>query len=209
MEYKDIPLYGGAISLMLPVGAIDVSDIREVPDTQEVFLLEQPNKLDQAIIVDLLETVNEPTLPEIISVHLNDILDDAPTYLAPLETFHNAYVDADVHTFLVKPAPSRQETDTVKLYMYIALLQVSQAQSDILITMTIPHECGEVEQEKFFEKAQNVATGTEPVLSEAYSVLKSASSTFKICYWGLFNWGGSVQFIYKVCILNSTFKFIY
>ncbi|OBA23517.1 Mog1p/PsbP-like protein [Metschnikowia bicuspidata var. bicuspidata NRRL YB-4993] len=187
MGFAKVSLYGGAISSMFPEGAIDVSDIREVPDTQEVFLLEQANKLDQALIVDLLETVEAPTLPEIISVHLGDILDEAPLYLAPLETFFNEDVQAHVHTFLVKPAPSKQETETTKLFMYITLLQVVKAQSDILITMTVPHESGEVSQDAFFQMAQNAVSGTEPVLGLAYNVVKTAASTFKICEWGLFN----------------------
>lgn len=187
MAFKETQLYGGAITSEFPEGAIDVSDIREVPDTQEVFLLEQPNKLDQALIVDLLETVNEPTLPEILSVHLDDILDEPPQYLAPLESFYNKDVEADVHVFLVKPSPSRQETDAVKLFMYIALLQVKKAQSDILITMTVPHESGDISQEKFFELAQNAVGGSEPVLGQAYGVIKTAASTFNIREWGLFN----------------------
>lgn len=187
MNFKEHQLYGGAITAEIPEGAIDVSNLREVPDTQEVFLLEQPNKLDQAIIIDLLESVEKPSLAEIVSIHLSDILDDPPTFLAPLESFHNTNVEADVHTFLVKPAPSKQETKGVRLFMYIALLQVLKAESDVVITMTVPHECGEITQAAFFELAQKAVSGDEPVLGKAYNVIKSVVKTFKICDWDLFD----------------------
>uniref|UniRef100_A0A8C8ZYW1 RAN guanine nucleotide release factor n=1 Tax=Prolemur simus TaxID=1328070 RepID=A0A8C8ZYW1_PROSS len=48
----DYPLFGGAFSAILPPGAIDVSDLRPVPDNQEVFC--HP-VTDQSLIVELLE----------------------------------------------------------------------------------------------------------------------------------------------------------
>ncbi|XP_071946116.1 ran guanine nucleotide release factor-like [Antedon mediterranea] len=45
-------LYGGAMTVMLPVNFEDVSQIRQVPDNQEVF--SHPST-DQSIIIELLE----------------------------------------------------------------------------------------------------------------------------------------------------------
>ncbi|KAJ6652356.1 hypothetical protein lerEdw1_011586 [Lerista edwardsae] len=45
-------LFGGAFSAFLPPGGLDVSDLRQVPDNQEVFV--HPNT-DQSIIIELLE----------------------------------------------------------------------------------------------------------------------------------------------------------
>lgn len=49
---QDYPLFGGAFSATLPPGAIDVSDLRPVPDNQEVFC---HRVTDQSLIVELLE----------------------------------------------------------------------------------------------------------------------------------------------------------
>ncbi|CAO2643723.1 Ran guanine nucleotide release factor [Lemmus lemmus] len=49
---RNCPLFGGAFSAILPPGAIDVSDLRPVPDNQEVFC--HP-VTDQSLIVELLE----------------------------------------------------------------------------------------------------------------------------------------------------------
>ncbi|XP_012371745.1 ran guanine nucleotide release factor isoform X5 [Octodon degus] len=46
------PLFGGAFSAIFPHGAIDVSDLRPVPDNQEVFC--HP-RTDKSLIVELLE----------------------------------------------------------------------------------------------------------------------------------------------------------
>ncbi|XP_053426289.1 ran guanine nucleotide release factor [Nycticebus coucang] len=49
---RDYPLFGGAFSIVLPPGAIDVSDLRPVPDNQEVFC---HRVTDQSLILELLE----------------------------------------------------------------------------------------------------------------------------------------------------------
>ena len=51
-EERPHPLFGGALSASLPPGARDVSDLREVPDNQEVFA---HGHSDQSLIVELLE----------------------------------------------------------------------------------------------------------------------------------------------------------
>ncbi|XP_066484937.1 ran guanine nucleotide release factor [Tiliqua scincoides] len=45
-------LFGGAFSAFLPPGCLDVSELRQVPDNQEVFV--HPST-DQSIIIELLE----------------------------------------------------------------------------------------------------------------------------------------------------------
>uniref|UniRef100_A0A8D0HT06 RAN guanine nucleotide release factor n=1 Tax=Sphenodon punctatus TaxID=8508 RepID=A0A8D0HT06_SPHPU len=46
------PLFGGAFSAHLPPASVDVSELRQVPDNQEVFV--HPST-DQSVIVELLE----------------------------------------------------------------------------------------------------------------------------------------------------------
>ncbi|XP_036625063.1 ran guanine nucleotide release factor [Trichosurus vulpecula] len=49
---RNHPLFGGAFSITLPPGALDVSDFRPVPDNQEVFC---HRGTEQSLIVELLE----------------------------------------------------------------------------------------------------------------------------------------------------------
>jgi hypothetical protein len=48
-------LFGGAIKAKLPSNAVDISDLREVPDNQEGFFNSTTN---QSIIIDILEYVD-------------------------------------------------------------------------------------------------------------------------------------------------------
>ncbi|WVQ75636.1 hypothetical protein IAR50_005265 [Cryptococcus sp. DSM 104548] len=50
------PLFGGAITLALPQFSIDASDLRQIPDNQEVFLF--PHS-DTALVLEILELVEE------------------------------------------------------------------------------------------------------------------------------------------------------
>ena len=77
-------LYGGAITISkLPNSFIDISQIRQVPDTQEVFInqLSSHNdshdvsgSFDHSFIIDLLERVDPIDYQEAIHLHLQDIV---------------------------------------------------------------------------------------------------------------------------------------
>ncbi|XP_032093997.1 ran guanine nucleotide release factor [Thamnophis elegans] len=52
VEPQESQLFGGAFSARLPPGSLDISELRQVPDNQEVFV--HPST-DQSVIVELLE----------------------------------------------------------------------------------------------------------------------------------------------------------
>lgn len=62
-------LFGGALSAVLPPGAADVSQIRQIPDNQEVFTHSQT---DQSLIIEILEMVQEPD-ESAIKTHFEDL----------------------------------------------------------------------------------------------------------------------------------------
>lgn len=165
---------------------IDVSQMRDVPDSQEVFLIEQPNELDQSIIFDLLEYVEGDNLAEALAVHLEDILDNPAIFLAPLESGVNSKIDCEMHFFLVKPALTEREKSEIKLFMYIALLRVKKTKTDIVVTMNVPCDYGALDQETFLAEAQNILQPHVSVLGQAYTVIKTAASSMSINDWDLF-----------------------
>ncbi|GBL52749.1 hypothetical protein ACI3LY_005021 [Candidozyma auris] len=178
-------LYGGAIKCDLPETAIDVSDFREVPDTQEVFILERPDGLDRSIIIDLLEMVNADSLPEIITIHLEDILEGPPLFIAPLESSKTLVGDFDVHFFLIKPPATKQETEKNKLFMFLGLIRLNENKTDVLLTFNVPLSIGEVSAEVFYREVEGI-NHEESELSLCYQQLKHWATSFEVQDWALF-----------------------
>lgn len=89
-QYATIPLFGGAITASLPSTFADVryvieitsdipftltwfdSEIRQVPDNQEVYLDKDGFT---SIVVEILERVEKPDI-EALKFHLQDIVDE-------------------------------------------------------------------------------------------------------------------------------------
>ncbi|KAK8853445.1 hypothetical protein IAR55_004151 [Kwoniella newhampshirensis] len=71
------PLFGGAISLELPDSYLDASDLRQIPDNQEVFL---SSTSDTAVVLEVLGMVEDGSastdLWEAIKFHFSSIAHD-------------------------------------------------------------------------------------------------------------------------------------
>ncbi|KGY15175.1 hypothetical protein PABG_11959 [Paracoccidioides brasiliensis Pb03] len=65
MEFRNIELFGGAIAIDLPEDFLDVSDIRQVPDNQEVFMSQDTQT---SIIIEIVERLE----PEKLQLQPND-----------------------------------------------------------------------------------------------------------------------------------------
>ncbi|XP_062341622.1 ran guanine nucleotide release factor [Osmerus eperlanus] len=64
------PLFGGALSATIPRDAKDISELREIPDNQEVFAHEHT---DQSIIVELLEFQSHVENEDAARYHFEDV----------------------------------------------------------------------------------------------------------------------------------------
>ncbi|XP_046876553.1 ran guanine nucleotide release factor isoform X2 [Hypomesus transpacificus] len=64
------PLFGGALSATIPRNAKDISELREIPDNQEVFAHEHT---DQSIIVELLEFQSHVENEDAARYHFEDV----------------------------------------------------------------------------------------------------------------------------------------
>lgn len=62
LVFKSRELFGGGIRINVPDNFVDVSDFRQVPDHQEVFV---SNDSDATLIVELLETPSDPSDSEL------------------------------------------------------------------------------------------------------------------------------------------------
>ncbi|XP_041792010.1 ran guanine nucleotide release factor [Chelmon rostratus] len=64
------PLFGGALSAVLPHSATDISELREIPDNQEVFAHAHT---DQSLIVELVEYQGQVADQDAARYHFEDI----------------------------------------------------------------------------------------------------------------------------------------
>ncbi|XP_047665199.1 ran guanine nucleotide release factor isoform X1 [Tachysurus fulvidraco] len=63
-------LFGGAMSAVLPLNTKDISELREIPDNQEVFA---HTNTDQSIIIELLEYQSHVDDSEAARYHFEDV----------------------------------------------------------------------------------------------------------------------------------------
>jgi hypothetical protein len=73
MAFTNTPLYGGAITLDLPSNFADASQIRQIPDHQEVYL---DSNGYSSIVVEILEYVEKSNDEEALQYHFGDLVED-------------------------------------------------------------------------------------------------------------------------------------
>lgn len=125
-----VELYGGALTTKLPKSHIDVSTMREVPNNQEVFIIEGSNQSeDESIIIDLLEQVDKP-IEEAIVDFIDDLKEptdtvvQGPTLISELT---NDLIKCKTFQYFIKFSSG--------LIIVIAVVRASRVKSDILISL--------------------------------------------------------------------------
>ncbi|KAL1306017.1 hypothetical protein AAFC00_004147 [Neodothiora populina] len=201
--YKSVDLYGGAIRADLPTNFGDVSDIRQVPDTQEVFLDKDGFT---SIVFDILERVGEEenckTDLEALKYHLEDIVEDDTegtqvweTNSAFLQKLPNTTTNPiQSYTLLAtqqhQSPPTQTSTATSKppkptpdfTAITILLIRLEAHKTDIVISINVPHSPGEYDPADVNLEAAKKGALIERALAHRERILQ----TFEIREWGLF-----------------------
>ncbi|KAL8739228.1 MAG: hypothetical protein Q9181_000119 [Wetmoreana brouardii] len=192
--FKPTELYGGAITANLPAGYADVSNIREVPDHQEIYL---DGSGFSSIVIDLAERVTEPSLDqEALRFHLEDIVDEHDssriwkTDVAHLSKF-------PLHTpsyFLLATTtpPPATNGDAVRpltprfVAILLTMIRLVGKSTDIIVTVNIPHIPGHQEptEEVNFEEGKYGS-----LVEEGSRVIKEVWRSLEVKDWGLFGGG--------------------
>lgn len=111
-------LYGGAITVELPSPLIDASDIRQIPDHQEVFL---STKTLTSIIFEINQYVNQPD-PAALYFHFTDVIAppdrlegelDAPTKLSFAQDSMKGFVAYLVYGGIITPEVDKNAPTTL------------------------------------------------------------------------------------------------
>ncbi|TRM61745.1 hypothetical protein BD626DRAFT_405360 [Schizophyllum amplum] len=172
-------LFGGAITARAPTTLIDASDLRQVPDTQEVFLYPDSSA---SIIVEVLQRVERTYFDDAIRFHFNSLAHDND---AQASTVTNVSVipndragDQTPSTIILSGVQSvakfnRATLDEVRVLM--ALYRVESKGIDLVVTFNVPTSTSE---------------DSGAVKSEQWMVIESDFKTFvtslQIVDFGLF-----------------------
>ncbi|PWN88210.1 Mog1p/PsbP-like protein [Acaromyces ingoldii] len=187
------PLFGGAIEAEVPSKLIDASELRQVPDTQEVLL--SPDS-DVTLIVEVLQRVDKDDLGEAISFHFDSLAHDnsassssvtqifALPGTTPSPTFSPSSLSKDTPT----PSPlalvgeqqvpkfGKQELND-RVRIWLALWRLSPAKNvDLVLSVNEPLKGDDVLQ------ADDTSSS-----SEARDLFEKAVTSLKIQDWNLFS----------------------
>ncbi|CAE6414849.1 unnamed protein product [Rhizoctonia solani] len=172
-------LFGGAITVRLPAGLTDASDLRQVPDTQEVFLA--PDS-EVSIIFEILERVAPDDPIEVAKFHFDSISHDNNAVSSTVETV-NVPDQQPNSTSPIKlsvlqgtqlvPKFNRTHPDTVKILL--AVYRVVEKDTDLVLTFNVP-----VQAEKLGSAVD--AEGAKRWLD----IYEAAVPSLKIVDFGLF-----------------------
>ncbi|KAK3628789.1 hypothetical protein LTR56_018408 [Elasticomyces elasticus] len=144
LTYVATSLYGGAITCLLPSNFADVSDLRQVPDHQEVYLDKDGYT---SVVVDILERVEKENDQEALNYHLKDLVqedegevttwDISEVKMAKLQDTIPAYT-----LLATTPPGARQrgrahEPDFVGVLLL--LIRLVEQKTDVLVAVNVPH----------------------------------------------------------------------
>ncbi|KAM6163331.1 ran guanine nucleotide release factor isoform 2-T2 [Rhynchocyon petersi] len=138
---RDYPLFGGAFSAVLPAGAVDVSDLRPVPDNQEVFC---HRAIDQSLIVELLELQTHVRGEEAARYHFEDVGSVQGARAAqveavrPLPLENLALGGCCQEAWVLSGKQQIAKENQQEVIVHQALLRLTQYQTDILLTFNQP-----------------------------------------------------------------------
>ncbi|XP_074081677.1 ran guanine nucleotide release factor [Macrotis lagotis] len=141
---RNHPLFGGAFSITLPPGALDVSDFRPVPDNQEVFC---HRGTEQSLIVELLELQAQVQGEAAARYHFEALggvqasgceLVEAVEPVSPQTLALGGCRDAWVLCGRQRLPKEEEEENEKDVILHLALFRLPQYGTDLLITFNEP-----------------------------------------------------------------------
>ncbi|KAK4058892.1 hypothetical protein OIO90_000338 [Microbotryomycetes sp. JL221] len=152
-----IDLFGGAIQAEYPLNITDASDLRQIPDTQEVYL---SNDSDLSIILEVLELVREgeadQDLESAIKFHfdslahdnsaLSSIVSNLSTNPPSNTTTHSSMRQlptqvqgpVTLHGIQIVSKFNLPASEADKVELFVALWRLPQKNTDLVLSVNLP-----------------------------------------------------------------------
>ena len=156
MTTIDRDLFGGAIASKLPEGFVDISEFREVPDNQEVFV---ENDTDASIIIELFDYETDIPDDKAVRHYFNELaaFNESTHYVV----LNDNIIDDQTCAPLIPPDHTREilighqsiskyrnRPDSVvdEVYVILVLIRLKSVGTDLLVSLNIPVKHGEAEE---------------------------------------------------------------
>ncbi|KAF3617558.1 hypothetical protein CQW23_05636 [Capsicum baccatum] len=189
------PLFGGAISTIFPIRFQDVSNVRQVPDHQEVFV--DPAR-DESLIIELLDLKMDVADSGSATWFLQDlaneqeaegttITEQSAVFEVPGLCYRNmpAVITTAVGQMAVsKGRQGREAQNLVKVYL--ANIRLKGVGTDVLITAYEPLVINPRSESATAVGAGMAVPAAQSGVMPMAEVFKHAVSSFKVHDWNLF-----------------------
>ncbi|KAK0334187.1 hypothetical protein LTR91_026639 [Friedmanniomyces endolithicus] len=189
-SYTLTPFYGGALTCLLPSTFTDASELRQVPDNQEVYL---DSNGYTSLVVEILESVEKGSDREALEWHLKDITDgeDDGDGAVKVWAVGEGRVGgmgntASAYTLLATTPPGAKqrgrahEPDFVGIVLL--LVRLVEQKTDILVSVNVPHVAGEYEAgEVDLEKGR-----LGRLLEKGVQIREKVMESLEVRDWGMF-----------------------
>lgn len=179
----------------LPNGYADVSDIREVPDHQEIYL---DASGFSSIIVEIAERVTQPAADdEALKFHFHDIVEEQDT--GRIWYTDNANLplfppNTPCYTLLATTTPPPATNGNVQrpltpayTAMILTLIRLIPQSTDIVVTINIPHIPRQQESSGGTVNFEEGKFGS--LVDEGMGIRDEVWRTLQVKDWGLFGDG--------------------
>lgn len=185
-QFNPAPLFGGAITCLLPSTFADVSEIRQVPDNQEVWL---DTDGFTSIVFDILERVDLPD-HEALKTHLEDIVEDAMSHVTIRSVSDAAVAKMPVGTpalTLIATSPPGEKmrgraNEPSFVDLVVVLVRLERQRTDLVVTVNVPHVLG-----TYAEGEVDRERGKDgPLLQRALEIRERVLGSLEVREWGLF-----------------------
>ncbi|KAG7830909.1 hypothetical protein KL920_001500 [Ogataea angusta] len=144
MDFETKQLYGGAITTQIPAGLVDASTLRQIPDTQEVFVAGPDTKLvgpEDAIIFDLLEPVDVADNAA-AEYHFQELAKlngaESAKILEATEIVCPNCAQDPAYVLVGSQEAKKWGRDQTELVVLLGLIRLQKVQTDLLITYNLP-----------------------------------------------------------------------
>jgi hypothetical protein len=135
-------LFGGAITAQTTLNLIDASDLRQVPDNQEVFMYRDSSV---SIIVEILQRAERSTSDGAVRFHFDSVAFDNSAQSTEIEEIFeipNSRVGDKTPPAIVlkgvQLVPKFNSTVTDKVRIMMAVFRVESKAIDVVVTFNIP-----------------------------------------------------------------------